>query len=293
LKKKAVVLLMTLGFIGIITVLVLQTLSLSKKSFDELMDVKSQNQLLVYFENLQDILKNQTVENLKDVLLDQGQIPISDEKSGVNISFSCKALDSRIDLNSCVKSKECREIIKEYAKKNNLADSDFFVALLQDTVDPKEGEERMSGSRIIIDDKSFSDGCIVSFKTIQKIKDKYFHQIRDPKIYNIKEDDFLDVFYLSDKKLDHESNETEPSDSVKLYLDCYEKECQDKFAKINLSLNKTTSCKNSENNQSIQTKYLIQCNISQYIGDKTHTIVFKYNMQKNTKKRVVSIDEFF
>jgi len=292
-KKKAVVLLITLGFIGVITVLILQTVDLSKKSFDELMEVKSTNQLLVYMQNLEDMLKDKNIDDLKDVLLDKGDIPIFDEKTGVNLTLSCKALDSRIELNHCIKSKECLEVLRRYAKEKELSDEDFFIALLQDTVDPKEAGERSPGSRIVIDNRTFSDGCIVNFKTIEQIKDKYFHDIKDPNIYKIKEDDFLDVFYMSDLKLRFDENNSEPVQSVQKYLDCYDGDCQDRFSKINISLNKTTSCKNSENNQTIQTKYLIQCKISQYSGDKVHAIVFEYDLQKNKKKRVVSIDEFF
>jgi len=296
LKKKAVVLLITLGFIAVITALVMQTVSLSKSSFDDLMSIKNQNQLSLYMLNLTNLLQSQNESDIKDYLVDQGDIPIFDEKSGVNISISCRSLDKRLNLNkllSCDKE-ECDDVIKTYAKELELADDDYFLALLKDTVAPQKNQERRSGSKIILDDKTFSDGCILTYKTIEQIQEKYFAEVRDPNIFKIKKDEFLDMFYLLDLRV-KDSNESSPSDRLSQALGCLENDdsCQKEFLKINNSLKNITNCAGSENNQTIQTKYLIQCKINIYKGDESHSVVFKYNLDKKAKKRVVSIDEFF
>jgi len=295
MKKKAVVLLITLGFITVITVLIMQTVTLSKSSLDDLTKVKTQNQLMLYMTNVTKLLKNQKADDIRDYLLDQ-EIPVFDEKSGVNLTVKCQALDDKLNLNrllSCNNTK-CDEIIKRYAKDKELADEDYFLALLKDTVAPLEAGERRAGSRIVIDDKTFSDGCILNYKTIKQIQDKYYQELKDPNIYKINKDEFLDIFYLSDLKL-KDGNNSEPNDAVSKVLGCYENDdaCQKEFNNINNSLKKITRCSTSKNNQTIQTKDLIQCKVNLYTGDESHSIVFKYNLNHKAKKRVVSIDEFF
>jgi len=297
LRKRAVVLLITLGFITVITVLVMQTVSISKSSLDELMQIKTQNQLLSYVLDMQKILKSQNPDDIKEYLVDKGDIPIFDEKSGVNISFSCISTDSRLNLNRLLlcENVKCNEIIKRYARDKELVDEDYFLSLLKDTVNPLKAGERRSGSRIVLDDPYFSDGCILNFKTIKKIEDRYFKELRDPNIYKIKKDEFLDIFYLSSKK-ELDNNESEPTDEVSKVLGCMENDdsCAKEFNTIkdiiNASLKKTTTCSSSDNNKTIQTKYLIQCNVKLYKGDDTHSMVFKYDLKQ---KRVVDIDEFF
>jgi hypothetical protein len=297
LTKKAVVLLITLGFITVITVLIMQTVTLSKSSLDDLTKVKIQNQLMFYMINVTNLLKEQKADDIRDYFLDQ-EIPVFDEKSGVNLTVKCQALDDKLNLNkllSCNNAR-CDEIIKRYAKDKELVDEDYFLALLKDTVAPlKAAVERRTGSRIIIDDKTFSDGCILNYKTIKQIQDKYYQELRDPNIYKIKKDDFLDIFYLSDLKLKEDGNDSKPNGAVSKVLGCYENNdaCQKEFKNINKSLNNITNCSTNKNNKSIKTKDLIQCKVDLYINDEIHSIIFKYNLNQKVKKRVVSIDEFF
>jgi len=298
LKRKAVVLLITIGFITIITALVLQTVNISKSSLDTFNLIKIQNQLQRYMLDLVDSLKAQSPDDVLEYFTDQGEVPIFDEKSGVNLTISCKSMASRINLNRLLlcDNVKCNEIIKRYAREKELADEEYFLALLKDTVNPLEAGERRAGSRVVLDDKKFSDGCVLSFKTIKQLEDRYYKELKDPNIYKIKEDEFLDIFYLTDKKLQEDLNSSSPTDEVSKVLGCIDndKECESEFKSIKeiikASLKNKTTCSIGENNQTIQTKYLIQCYVKSYHDSIDHDIVFKYDLKK---KRVVDIDEFF
>ena len=290
---------MTLGFIAVLSALIFQTVSISKSSFDDLMDIKVQNQELILMDDLINIINKFDAKDFKDNFVDQDPIPVMDEKSGLNLTIECQSLDKRFNLNQLLMCKKdiCNNVIREFAKKYELVDEDYLLALLKDTVNFHDNE-RASGSRISFYDKTFSDGKIINYKTITQIEDYYYHELKDENIYKIKKEDFLNVFYLFDKKLDGNVTSS-PTDEVCEVLGFKDdkESCKTEFIKINSSikktLNKGTKSKASKKNHPIKTNNLIQCTVNYYKGDESHSVVFKYDLDKKSKKRVVSIDEFF
>ncbi len=294
---------MTLGFIAVLTALILQTVSISKSSFDDLMDIKIQNQELVFMQDLINIINKFEPKDFKDNFVDKEAIPVMDDKSGLNLTISCISMGKRFNLNQlllCKKDKSdiCDNVIREFAKKYELADGDYLLALLKDTVNFHDNE-RASGSRISFYDKTFSDGKIINYKTITQIEDYYYHELKDENIYKISKEDFLNVFYLFDQKTDNNNTDATPTFEVCDILGFKDdkESCKTEFNKINKSIKPTlkeeTKSKANKKNHPFQTNNLIQCTVNYYKGDETHSIVFKYNLGKNSKKRVVSIDEFF
>lgn len=293
MQRKAVVLLITLGFIAIITMLVLHTVSLTKQSFDELLDIKAENQMMLLITNFEDILKKQNAKDFRDNFMDQ-DIPIIDSKSGLNVTVHCKDLTTRFNLNkllSCIiktNNTQCAKPIVNYLDKKELSDYYLFLEMLKDTydIDHKEG---LGGSELAIEDMDFQEGNITSFKTISKIKDEYFKLLKDPKVLDITKEDFEKVFYFYEEIYKDNNLTTPPNQEVCLSLGYEEsnQECQDSF-------NTVVNSSNSKPYDTNKTKSLIQCSIKLYNGDNINQTTFKYNLSdKNKEKKLESIDEFF
>jgi len=292
MKKKAVVLIMTIGFIGVLSALILQSVSISKSSLDDLVEIKTQNQQLAFLKDFSDVIGQYSAEDFKDVFVDKIDLPVYDSKSGINLLFSCKALENRLDLNRLLRlgKPNYDDFVREFLSKYELADSEFFLALLKDTVSVR-GDESVSGSKIALYDKSFSDGSLVTYKSIEQMQEYYYKEIRDKNIFNMTKKDFLDVFFLLDeKKVFIKSVATQKMcDRIgfKDDLEGCKKAVEEYDKSIKKSLKKATKSKRNDNNQTNQTKDLIQCDM---MDSQNHGLVFKYDLKN---KKLVSVDEFF
>ncbi len=288
--KKAVVLLITIGFIGILSALILQTVTISKSSFDELINIKEENQLILLLKDIDNILKKQKAQDIKQYFIDQ-TIPIIDKKSGLNMTINCIDLNNRLDLNKLLKCKEdsCKEVVLKYLDTKELDDSEYFYKLLRDISKKSDNNEFM-------DDEVYQ-GDIVNFVSIQKVKDKYLKQIRDARVEKITKEDFKQVFYFFDKKT-KESNISEkikslPSCKLLGFISEDSDECIEYLNNIKNVLNKKVNPKKSKSKKVIQTKDLVECSLKLYQEDNIHQIIFKYNLSSKSKNKIVSIDESF
>ncbi len=282
MKKKAVVLLVTLGFIATITAIVLQTVSISKKSLDDLMGIKRQNQLMLVLKDSTKIIDTINQKGMLEYFLDQDIPPFSDKKSKLTFSFTCKNLSNRFDINKLLdcKSYQCKEVFLNYAKENNLDDEDFFYKLL------KNRKKNMPHKKL------------VNFVDIQKIKDIYLKEVQDFDIEKITKSNFYDVFYFLDKDSSDTNTTAQPESKVCKILG-YEKvgdDCTNNFHLIIKNYPKpykkqnTRKSKNSEKNKLFYTKNLIECKINLYNGDIVDEAIYKYDIKT---KKIVGIDEFF
>ena len=264
MKKRAVVLIVTIGFIAILTALILQTVSISKTTLDDLMIVKRQNQLMLLMQDSIKIINQMNNDFIDAFVESEEELPIQDEKSGLSLTLSCSYLKSKFDLNKLIKcnNQQCKNIIIDFAKKYELGSESYFLELLQ---------------------KNYP---FPTLKKINKIKEIYLDETRDFYINKITPKEMAKYFFVIDANTTTTISDLEPTSSVCELLDMKENkdECKKKFQKtVKLYI---------ENNQTNQNniKDLIKCKINLYNGDYTNSVIFKYN---KPKKKIVSIDEFF
>lgn len=263
MKKKAIVLLVTIGFIAIITAIIMQTVSISKSSLDGLMSLKRQNQMMVLINDAKKILEN---KELVDYLTkNETKIPIQDQKSGLSITFSCIALKNRFNLTKFVDSNNtCKQVVKDFASSHDLGSEDTFFNLVK---------------------------SMKNIQDLKKIKEDYLAETRDFFIENITDEKFEKVFFVSDLNTTISNNiDTNASEEICKLLNVSDEDCKKKFENIlkNCLPRARTSDANSTNQTNI--KNLIKCKINLYNGSQENGAVFKYD---TNKKEIVSIDEFF
>ncbi len=264
LKKRAIVLLVTVGFIAIITAIIYQTVAISKKSFDDLMSLKRQNQLMLLVIDSTKMIDSMNKEYLDEFLKSETQIPFQDEKSGLSLTFSCISLKTRFNLDKLIscKKNECKNVIYDYAKSKELGSESFFYELLK--------KHKMN-----------------NLNDLKNIKELYLADTRDFYIENVNQEDFEKYFFISDLNISSKKDFMPiPTQEIcKLFeLENDESSCKKKFH--NITKNFYSSKTNNQNN----IKDLIKCKINLYNGPYKNGSVFKYNIKT---KKIVSIDEFF
>jgi hypothetical protein len=260
----------------------MNSIHISKRGFDNLVEVKSHRQLIQLMDDIIKITRTIPKQILKQEILDRGDIPILDSKSGLNITINCIDLKTRFNLNKLLECSKsiCKEPLRKYLELKGLSDYYFFVELLQKTYD--------KSSDLFYDIESFQDGNITSFKTIEKLKKYYFENIKDIKVLNITKESFQKVFYFYDIPSTYKSSpdynitdrDTIPQEIVDLMEVEDSNEARGKFNQII----------NYFNNDANKTKSLIQCSIKLLNGDQKSQITFKYNLEDGDIK---SVDEFF
>jgi len=271
LKKKAVVLLITIAFITVITAIVYETMAISKSSLDDVMLLKRQNQLMSLVLNTKKMIKQMNSDVLDEFLNSNQNLPLQDEKSGLSLSLSCFALKSKFDLNKFLKHSE-NEDYRIF--KNNFLDkyelsTDFWQFLKANTPFP-------------------------TLKKIEIIKDEYIKNYEDFNINKITQDELAKYFYVSDLNITINSNDLEkPSDAICELLDNVDDtECEKKFKSMVRIVRRVRENNQTNRNNQINIKNLIECKINLYNGDNINSVVFKFDRQDKNNK-IVSIDEFF
>jgi len=259
LKKRAVVLLITIAFITVITAIVYETMAISKSSLDDVMLLKRQNQLMSLVLDTKKMIKQMDSDILDEFLNSNQKLPLQDEKSGLSLSLSCSSLKSKFDLNKFLSHSETENY---RIFKNNFLDryelsSDFWQFLKANTPFP-------------------------TLKKIEVIKDEYIKNYEDFSINKITQDELAKYFYVSDLNITINPNDLEPSNAICEMLDNIE--CKEKFKNMVKIVRR-----NNQNNQ-INIKNLIECKINLYNGDNINSVIFKIDKQNN---KIVSIDEFF
>jgi hypothetical protein len=209
--KKAIVLLMTIGFIAIISALVMVSISISKKSFDQVTYIDARNQFSVVFKDFVNILranskKIKKAEDLETFLL-FSMPPMKEPKSEVEIGFLLESQMGKLNINYILdridkdkgdeNSTYLSEPLIRYFSMFKLKEPQMLLDILNDTYD-KDDIERGAYSEIANIDFDFSQGKIYSFRHLNKIFDQYFKVSRDPNIFNINKEAWEEVFYYGD-----------------------------------------------------------------------------------------------
>ena len=324
--KNAIVLMMTLGFIAIITALVLYSLSISKKSFDAVALIDAQNQFLLSFKDFDQILTQSTKmikdANTLDLLLASSTIPpLSEPKTGLTIGFEMRSQMKKINLNALLvqlakaegncdlnQTTEllCRPL-NRFFDQYEIRDKRTMYDLLVDTIDPDD-IELGSETEIASEDIDFAQGKIYSYNHLLKIFQRYYQLTSDKNIFRLDREKVETLFAFGDTNLSRQILDCRPdllgdvdvfSYILPLYMaaqapvqqDYYCALFRDKSPALETEpelkeLKKLFRIKQFDLNDT-KSKYLLECNLILGTADQESELQFTYDI---THKRIESID---
>ncbi len=315
--KKAIVLMMTLGFISIITALVIYTLSISEKSFHVVAGIDAQNQFSLVFKDFTKIIKANTKDvNDSDTLsmfLSMSLPPIKEPKSGLEVGLLVDSRMSKININSLLTSllpsegncdlndttdKLCRPL-NRFFEKYEIRDKILLEQLMLDTVD-KDDIELGTMTEIASEDIDFSQGKIYNYTHLKKIFDAYYKLTSDKNIFRITQERVEDYFYFGDtneskQMLDCDALDVQNAMNLILPSNFISDSIgvQDYCAMFNQNdpelkeIKKLFSIKQFDLNDT-KSKYLIKCNLIFNTDTVNRSLVFDYDIKN---KRIDSIEK--
>lgn len=325
--KKAIVLMITLGFIAIITALVLYTLSISKKSFDVVSLIDAQNQFSLAFKDFDRILVQNSkavkdADSLEMLLAASTIPPVTEPKTGLTLGFEMRSKMKRLNLNAilvqllpaegnCDKNLTtellCRPLMRLF-DRYEIRDSRTMLDLLLDTVD-RDDIELGSDTEIANEDIDFAQGKIYSYNHLQKIFDRYYRLTSDKNVFRLDREKLESLFYfgdtnLSTQMLDCRSDPLAEEDPFSYILpahmqavepveeDYYCALFRNKSPALTIEpelseLKKLFRIKEFDLNDT-KSKYLLKCNLILGTENLENELTFTYDI---THKRIESIDE--
>ena len=313
--KKGIVLLMTLGFIAVITAMIFWSVSISKKRFDRVGGIDSQNQFNIIFSDFSKVLKKGDFNSSDklNVLLSICFPPIVDAKSGMGVGFCAKSMMDRLNINYMLdtiisseknSSKELgakyfQGAIAKYLSTKELSDPYLFISILLDTIDLDQ-IERSTNSEISEEDQDFREGRIYDFNQFKKIEDQYYKITLDSSVYTIDKEDFERYFYFGDPKtkplLDCSNISNSNKDGIKELLPIISDEYieigegMDICKEINSTLPNDLKKIYNISKYSNKSKYLVRCRLTLVNEYNQEEISFDYEVNS---KRISNIDKTF
>ncbi len=201
--RRGVALLVTIGFLVIMTTLIGYMFSISQRNFKELSEVQSKNQSSVIFDDVRNLLDSY-VRDIKDSsdldIFLLGTPPFYDEKSKLSLRVGIKPLSNKININSLLIkkniNKEIETLINNICETYNVLDPSLLTALILDTID-EDDISREALSEISLEDIKFSNSLVVDMKHFKKIVDYYIQATQDR---NIKDVPWSRLIYFGDNK---------------------------------------------------------------------------------------------
>ncbi len=325
--KKAIVLMLTLGFIAIITALVLYTLSIAQKSFDVVAMIDAQNQYALGFKDFDKLLQENTKEvkdaDTLDMLLSASTIPpITEPKTGLTVGFEMRPLMRRLNLNAILTQLVAAEgncdlnlttellcrPLDRFFDKYEIRDKRTMIDLLVDTVD-RDDLELGSETEIANEDIDFAQGKIYSYHHLQKIFRRYYRLTSDKNVFRFDRAHVEELFYFGDtnlsrQMLDCRMDLTSAEDPFSYILpahmvatevvdpDYYCALFRDKSPALSAepelqNLKKLFRIKQFDLNNT-KSKYLLKCNLILGTANQENELRFTYDI---SHKRIESIDE--
>ncbi len=189
--KKGVVLLITIGFITVLSAIIAYMFSLSNSAFDEAQKSEQFNQSSILFYDVKDILDSYAKdvndsEDLRTFLM--GTPPFYDDKSALSLDVELEPLSNKININSIlIKNKIDKNIVKflqNVCETYNIIDSNFFIDLVLDTID-SDSVSREAMSEISQENMKFSNGRVLNFEHFKAILEYYVKKVQDRNILKV------------------------------------------------------------------------------------------------------------
>ncbi len=306
--KKAIVLLMTIGFIAIISALVLISLSISKKSFDQVVYLDARNQFSVVFRDFVSMLKEKApkIEDRAglDMFLAYSNFATVEPKTEVEIGLFTEYPMGKLNLNFILdqikldvnntKTLYLERPLLKYFESYELKEPQILLDILNDTMDESKGDEydpeRGAYTEIAAEDFDFRQGHIYSFNHLKKIFDRYYKVSYDPNIYRITKENWEEIFYFGE------------TNSSLQFLDCLELEGGVTFGLITDGFISTNICDDVNKSQDADFKrvvdiyniepfnknsqYFIKCSIIFNTDNYKRNVTFDYNVKNQEIKNI-------
>jgi len=195
--RKSIALLITLMFLSIVIVIIGSVFNIYDKLVKQSSFYKdiAQNSLII--RDIENILSNisNNINSTDDlnILFRTFQINLNDKIINVKIS----PLFDKVNINELLKKKSVKRYIYNICEDYMLKDIQYFLNLLEDTIDT-DLEERNYLSEIKLINKNFQNGKIYSYKHLKKIVQFYAQKTGDKNIFNIPWKKFI---YFADNKV--------------------------------------------------------------------------------------------
>lgn len=309
--RKAIVLMMTLGFIAVITALILWSVSISKSRFDKVVALKAENQFSIIFKDFTKLITKFDI-NSSDSLanfLSMDLPPIAEEVTKIGLGFHPESLMDKLNINYIVASLVKHETnttnayqdvylrrpLERFFALYELSDPMTLIDFLLDTID-EDDFERASYSEIATENFDFRQGKIYDFNHFKKIRDYYYKSTRDENIFKIKRSEFEEFFYFGEPDerllLDCDSLYVDKAMSLIVEDEMLITEETDFCSEANTTnpniktLNEIYNISQFANNQN----YLIKCILNLEIENNLREISFDYEVKT---KRISNIDKNF
>ena len=305
--KKGIVLMMTLGFIAVITALILWSVSISKNRFDKVVEIDAENQFQLIFNDFTKMVTQFDI-NSSDKLqlfLAMDFPALVESESKIGIGFHPKSLMDKLNINYILgtlvdhetntsKASQdpfLRRPLEKFFAQYELSDRDTMIDFLLDTID-KDDMDRGSETEIVTQNFDFRQGKIYDYEHFKKIMKRYYQGTEDENIFKITKEDFKEVFYFG------EPNERLGLDCESLYI----AKSMGLIVEGEMLITEETDFCAEAKNQSMSTlnkiyniapfakkkKYLIECTIDLDTEDSHRGISFEYDV---STKRISNIDK--
>ena len=189
--KKGIALLLTLGFIAILSALIAFVLSLTNRVYDEVNSVHIKNQSSILFSDVKKLLDSYSdqIENDNDLTnFLRGAPPFYDTKSKLGLNVEITPLNNRININSILIDKKTDknliQFLRNVCEKYNILDPNFFISLILDTID-KDSLEREALSEISLQNLKYSNGAIYDMDQFTLLEKYYASTVQDKNIFKV------------------------------------------------------------------------------------------------------------
>jgi len=307
--KKGIVLMMTLGFIAVITAMILWSLSITKSRFDKVAQIDAQNQFAIVFKDFSALIKKFDINSTEklDMFLSIDFPAIIEEKTKIGLGFTSSSLMDKLNINymlnsmvdsetNSTKATEAlyfRRALEKFFRSYELSDPYTMISILEDCID-SDDVERASYSEIVSYDFDYRQGKIYSFEQFSKIKDYYYKSTRDPNIFNITKENFESLFYFGDTKkyglLDCSSLDVDTTMALivedEMSITNESDFCQESNTTAMKVLKKIYNISQYSN----KSKYLVKCIVNLDTEDSRSEISFDYEVNS---KRISNIEKSF
>lgn len=277
-SKRGVALLITIGFLTVLTALIAHMFSISQKSFDEANKIDAKNQSVIVFSSVKTMLDEYAKEVKDSDALSMflfGVPPFYDEKSDLSLYVEIEPLNNKLNINSLLINPHIKDVFKNICETYHILDSDFFIALLLDTIDTDE-VSRASFSEISMEDIKFSNSSIIDMNHFKKILKYYVEIAKDETILSVPWDKLI---YFGKKEktiLDCDRLNDELITALKLeeeFVDC---------DSIQTPEQKALATKYNLKPFDIKSSYFVHVSIFYQVEDKKDSVQLKYDLK--TKK---------
>ncbi len=308
-KRNGIVLMMTLGFIAVITAMILWSVSISKSRFDKVVELEHENQFNVVFQDFSKLITKIDINSSEalEMFLAMKLPPLPEEKTKIALGFDPTSLMDKLNINYILHSLVVHETnttnanqdpflrrpLEKFFAHFELSDPLTLIDFCLDTVD-LDDMERASYSEIANEDFDFRQGKIYSFKHFQKIQNWYYKSTQDENIFKITKLEFEKYFYFGEPKerllLDCEGESVKNAMSLlvedEMVITPESDFCQESNTTSMLLLKNIYNISQFANKK----KYLVKCLLNLDLDNDLREISFDYDV---SSKRISNIDKNF